>query len=187
MLTTKAIPVSYQPTMFKNYITRLQGIVGEKKATEILNGAIVVLSAGTNDFILNFYDIPTRGLQFPRISDYQDFVLKRLEQFVKVHSRATRPIAHLIKTKIVCSRLLSALKIEQSSMSCMSPSLKIETIINVHLIFSICVYVGALQFRVPKIFGAGLSPMGCLPILMTTKHRRGITKTHSCTMKSFKS
>ncbi|VVA90250.1 unnamed protein product [Arabis nemorensis] len=111
MLTTKAIPVSYQPTVFKNYITRLKGFVGEKKAMEIINGAIVLLSAGTNDFILNFYDIPTRRLEFPRISDYQDFVLKRLENFVKVAGK-----------------------------------------------FSV----------------GGLAPMGCLPIVMTTKHRMGI-------------
>lgn len=84
MLTSKAIPVSYQPTMFKNYITRLKGIVGEKKAMEIINGAIVLISAGTNDFILNYYDVPTRRHEYPNISDYQNFVLKRLENFVKV-------------------------------------------------------------------------------------------------------
>lgn len=84
-LTTKAIPVSYQPTMFKNYIARLKGIVGEKKTMEIINGAVVIISAGTNDFILNYYDIPTRRLEYPQISDYQNFVLKRLENFVKVN------------------------------------------------------------------------------------------------------
>ncbi|CAA7026367.1 unnamed protein product [Microthlaspi erraticum] len=116
--TTKAIPVSYQPTMFKNYIARLKGIVGDKKAMEIINGAIVMISAGTNDFILNYYDIPTRRLEYPKISDYQDFVLKRLENFVKeLYNLGSR-----------------------------------------------------------KISVGGLSPIGCLPIQMTSKISRGVIR-----------
>ncbi|XP_024008280.1 GDSL esterase/lipase At2g30310 [Eutrema salsugineum] len=115
MLTTKAIPVSYQPTMFKNYISRLKGIVGEKKAMEIINGAIVIVSAGTNDFTLNYYDLPTRRLDYPKISDYQNFLLKRLENFVK----------------------------EIYNLGCRKMSV------------------------------GGLSPVGCLPVQMTTKLRSG--------------
>ncbi|KAG7642563.1 GDSL lipase/esterase [Arabidopsis suecica] len=82
-LSSKAIPVSQQPSMFKNYIARLKGIVGDKKAMEIINNALVVISAGHNDFILNFYDIPIRRLEYPTIYGYQDFVLKRLDGFVR--------------------------------------------------------------------------------------------------------
>ncbi|CAE6021354.1 unnamed protein product [Arabidopsis arenosa] len=82
-LSSKAIPVSQQPSMFKNYIARLKGIVGDKKAMEIINNALVVISAGPNDFILNFYDIPTRRLEYPTIYGYQEFVLKRLDGFVR--------------------------------------------------------------------------------------------------------
>ncbi|KAG7637955.1 putative triacylglycerol lipase [Arabidopsis thaliana] len=82
-LSSKAIPVSQQPTMFKNYIARLKGIVGDKKAMEIINNALVVISAGPNDFILNFYDIPTRRLEYPTIHGYQEFILKRLDGFVR--------------------------------------------------------------------------------------------------------
>lgn len=83
-LSTQAIPVSQQPNMFKSYIARLKSIVGDKKAMEIINNALVVVSAGPNDFILNYYTIPSRRPEFPRISDYQDFVLKRLDNFVRV-------------------------------------------------------------------------------------------------------
>ncbi|XP_033147706.1 GDSL esterase/lipase At2g31540-like [Brassica rapa] len=64
-LSTQAIPVSEQPKMFRNYIARLKSIVGDKKAMEIINNALVVISAGTNDMVLNFYTIPTRRLEFP--------------------------------------------------------------------------------------------------------------------------
>lgn len=70
--------------MFKNYIARLKSIVGDKKAMEIIKNALVVISAGPNDFILNYYDIPSRRLEFPHISGYQDFVLQRLDNFVRV-------------------------------------------------------------------------------------------------------
>ncbi|KFK24514.1 gdsl esterase lipase [Arabis alpina] len=82
-LSSMAIPVSQQPSMFRNYIARLKGIVGDKKAMEIINNALVVISAGPNDFILNFYDIPTRRLEYPNIYAYQEFVLKRLDGFVR--------------------------------------------------------------------------------------------------------
>uniref|UniRef100_A0A1J3HVV0 GDSL esterase/lipase n=3 Tax=Noccaea caerulescens TaxID=107243 RepID=A0A1J3HVV0_NOCCA len=82
-LSTQAIPVSQQPNMFKSYIARLKSIVGDKKAMEIINNALVVVSAGPNDFILNYYTIPSRRPEFPRISDYQDFILKRLDNFVR--------------------------------------------------------------------------------------------------------
>jgi len=41
--------------MFKSYIARLKSIVGDKKAMKIINNALVVVSAGPNDFILNYY------------------------------------------------------------------------------------------------------------------------------------
>lgn len=77
------IPVSRQPDYFKNYIQRLQGIVGEKEAARILSKGVVIISAGTNDFIFNFYDLPTRRLQFT-IHQYQDFLQSKLQDLIKV-------------------------------------------------------------------------------------------------------
>lgn len=85
-LTTVAsgvIPVSKQIEYFKQYVVRLKGIVGEEDAKKIVNGALVVLSAGTNDFGFNFYDIPIRRLEF-NISGYQEFLQNRIQRFIKV-------------------------------------------------------------------------------------------------------
>ncbi|TYI30259.1 hypothetical protein ES332_A05G373600v1 [Gossypium tomentosum] len=57
--------------------SRFQG-----KANNIIAEALVVVSAGTNDLIFNFFDLPTRRLEFD-ISGYQSSVLQRLEDFVK--------------------------------------------------------------------------------------------------------
>ncbi|GFZ13421.1 GDSL-like Lipase/Acylhydrolase superfamily protein [Actinidia rufa] len=59
-----SIPVSQQPGMFQNYVDRLKGIVGEEMATNITNGALVIINAGTNDFVFNFYDLATRTPYF---------------------------------------------------------------------------------------------------------------------------
>jgi hypothetical protein len=80
---SRVIPVRKQVEQFEMYLARLKGIVGEEEAKKIINGSLVIISAGTNDFIFNFYDAPTRRLEFD-VSEYQDFLQNRLQNFVKV-------------------------------------------------------------------------------------------------------
>ncbi|TXG50890.1 hypothetical protein EZV62_023414 [Acer yangbiense] len=80
---TGAITFSKQLDNFKEYIGRLKGVVGVEQAKKIISEALVILSAGTNDFILNYYDIPTRREQFNNISAYQDFLLTALQNYIK--------------------------------------------------------------------------------------------------------
>ncbi|CAK9314602.1 unnamed protein product [Citrullus colocynthis] len=84
LTTTRSgvIPVLKQIDLFENYIQRLERIVGKEEAKKILNGALTVVSAGTNDFLFNFYDIPSRSLEY-NISGYQAFVQNRLQSFIK--------------------------------------------------------------------------------------------------------
>ncbi|XP_050229314.1 GDSL esterase/lipase At2g30310-like [Mercurialis annua] len=79
---TRAIPVLQQIDYFKTYITRLNTIVGEEKAKGIINGALVLISVGTNDMLINFYDIPTRRLQYG-VNGYHDFLLGIFQVFIK--------------------------------------------------------------------------------------------------------
>ncbi|CAK7351943.1 unnamed protein product [Dovyalis caffra] len=80
---TGVIPMYEQLELFRNYITRLKGIVGEEEAKEIVGRAFIVVSSGTNDVIYNYYDVPTRRQQFSNISGYHDFLLNSLQNFVK--------------------------------------------------------------------------------------------------------
>ncbi|TKY56552.1 GDSL esterase/lipase [Spatholobus suberectus] len=77
-----AIAVSKQIEHFKVYVARLRRIAGENEIKRILGDALVIISAGTNDFLFNFYDIPTRKSEF-NIDGYQDYVQNRLQIFVK--------------------------------------------------------------------------------------------------------
>ncbi|GFP97841.1 GDSL esterase/lipase at1g06990 [Phtheirospermum japonicum] len=76
------ISMSKQPGYLRYYVKRLEGIVGIEEASRILGRALVIVSAGTNDFIFNFYDIPTRRIQFG-VNEYQDFLQIKLQNFVK--------------------------------------------------------------------------------------------------------
>lgn len=76
--------MSKQVEYFKDYVDKVKSIVGEKEAKQRIGNALVIISAGTNDFLFNFYDIPTRRLEF-NISGYQDYVQSRLQIFIKVN------------------------------------------------------------------------------------------------------
>ncbi|XP_050230574.1 GDSL esterase/lipase At2g30310-like [Mercurialis annua] len=80
-LTSHAVSVHKQVGLFKNYIARLERIVGQAKANEILNGALVIISAGTNDWTFNFYDLPLRRLIF-NVNQYQDFLLTEIRKIL---------------------------------------------------------------------------------------------------------
>ncbi|KAK7276070.1 hypothetical protein RIF29_17202 [Crotalaria pallida] len=79
---THAIPMSKQIEHFQDYVEKLKGIAGKDKAKQILADALVIVSAGSNDVILNFYDIPTRKWEF-NITGYQDFLRNNLQTFIK--------------------------------------------------------------------------------------------------------
>jgi hypothetical protein len=82
--TTGVIPFSKQILYFKSYIERLKGFVGEAEAMKIINGALVIISAGTNDFGVTFYALPIRRKQFT-IGGYQDFLQIKIKEFVQVN------------------------------------------------------------------------------------------------------
>ncbi|CAL0317763.1 unnamed protein product [Lupinus luteus] len=81
-LASNSISVSNQIELFEVYLSKLKGIAGEDKAKQILGDALVIVSAGTNDFILNIYNLPSRKLEF-NITAYQDFLQNNLQTFIK--------------------------------------------------------------------------------------------------------
>ncbi|KAL8531227.1 hypothetical protein ACS0TY_008017 [Phlomoides rotata] len=82
-LVSLVIPMSKQPAYFREYIKRLNGVVGEEEARAIVAGALVVVSAGTNDFLFNYYDMPsTRRFEFT-IDQYQNWLHNRLKHLLK--------------------------------------------------------------------------------------------------------
>ncbi|CAI0439321.1 unnamed protein product [Linum tenue] len=82
---TNVIPVLKQVDLFRRYIERVEGLVEEAQALEIVNAALVLVAAGTNDMTFNFYDVPSttnRRAEF-NLSGYHHFLQNNLGIFVK--------------------------------------------------------------------------------------------------------
>lgn len=60
----------------------MRGYIGEQKAKEVLSEALYLISLGTNDFLENYYLLPTRRVQFS-VSQYQDFLVHLAEDFIR--------------------------------------------------------------------------------------------------------
>lgn len=73
---------------FKKALQRIEALVGHQEATRIINNAVFVISAGTNDILNNFYWLPFshRKLQFS-LPQYHDFLLDRLWHIFRVSIR----------------------------------------------------------------------------------------------------
>ncbi|KAM7506027.1 hypothetical protein LguiB_004931 [Lonicera macranthoides] len=78
------IPISKQLENFRDYKRKLVAAIGEKKAEDKIGGAVIYVTAGTNDFILNYFnnDTPTRRNMFT-ITAYQRFLLQLVRQFIQ--------------------------------------------------------------------------------------------------------
>ncbi|XP_076956563.1 GDSL esterase/lipase At2g31550-like [Bidens hawaiensis] len=79
---SQVIPISKQLSYFKEYIKKLKNVVGVTEAKTIIQGAMVSLNAGTNDFTISYYGLRTRKDEFA-IGEYQDFVLKKVQNYTK--------------------------------------------------------------------------------------------------------
>ncbi|XP_022944104.1 GDSL esterase/lipase At2g30310-like [Cucurbita moschata] len=78
----KVISMTKQIDLFKNYTQRFEGIVGMDESKRIISRALVVVSAGTNDVLFNFYNDPIKKLKY-NISGYHDFLQSKLQSVVE--------------------------------------------------------------------------------------------------------
>lgn len=81
---SNSIPMSKQPGYLEDYISRLTRIKGKAEALRIVREALVMVNAGTVDFITNFYFLPSsRKFQYS-FSQYQNLLLNNLQNFLQV-------------------------------------------------------------------------------------------------------
>lgn len=67
---------------FKQYQTTLKGYLGDEKSNKIIQGALYLISLGTNDFLENYYTLVERRLEY-NVDKYEDFLLKIAEEFIR--------------------------------------------------------------------------------------------------------
>ncbi|KAF6174106.1 hypothetical protein GIB67_020288 [Kingdonia uniflora] len=109
------IPVSKQPRLFKEYKEKLIKVVGETEANSIIGGALVMISAGTNDIIFSFYDSFVRRVEF-NMGRYQDFLLQKLHDRIKeLYDLGCRTFVLPSLAPIGCLPIQMTAKFENSS------------------------------------------------------------------------
>lgn len=140
---TDVIPMSKQMEYLEGCIGRIRGVMGGvEEGDRIVNDAVFVISAGTNDLLWNYYDIPTRKIEYTT-AGYQDFLLQHIRTLVKkIYSLGGRRIAIAGLPPIGClpiqrtrvANLLSKKEqrvcIDQQNEDAMAYNLKLQTLIS---------------------------------------------------------
>lgn len=81
-----AISLPQQIENYKDWQNKVRKLEGEARATEIFSGAVHLLSAGSSDFVQNYYVNPLlRGTY--SIDRFTDILMKSFTNFVEVCSR----------------------------------------------------------------------------------------------------
>jgi len=78
-----AIPLSQQLKYYKEYRGKLAKVVGSKKAALIIKNALYILSAGSSDFVQNYYVNPLINKAFTP-DQYSAYLVGSFSSFVKV-------------------------------------------------------------------------------------------------------
>ncbi|KAM0048875.1 putative triacylglycerol lipase [Helianthus debilis subsp. tardiflorus] len=79
---SNVIPLPRQLEYFREYKTRLVAKLGERKTMELVNNALYIVSAGTNDFVVNYFTLPIRRHKYT-LPGYMDFVMNNEMDFIQ--------------------------------------------------------------------------------------------------------
>jgi hypothetical protein len=79
----QVLSLSDQLQLFKEYITKLRGIVGEDKANSIISNGLYIVSAGNNDIAVAYFISQLRKLQYD-VHSYNAFLVASASSFLKV-------------------------------------------------------------------------------------------------------
>ncbi|KAM6551202.1 hypothetical protein CsatB_001010 [Cannabis sativa] len=77
------LPVLKQLEYFKEYKKRLESSIGKQETEHHINKAIFVISAGTNDFIVNYFTLPIRRKIYTTLSSYDIFLMEHVKTFLQ--------------------------------------------------------------------------------------------------------
>ncbi|CAN6441803.1 unnamed protein product [Victoria cruziana] len=81
-LQSKAIPLSQQVEYYKEYQSKLADVAGQENATSILSQAVYILSAGSSDFVQNYYINPLLNKLYTPDA-YSEFLVEIFCNFVQ--------------------------------------------------------------------------------------------------------
>ncbi|KAF8690018.1 hypothetical protein HU200_041659 [Digitaria exilis] len=85
------IHISKQLLYFEQYQKRLSSLIGAQQTRRLVNGALVLIALGGNDFVNNYYLVPysARSREFS-LPDYINYLLSEYRQILTVYIHMSR-------------------------------------------------------------------------------------------------
>ncbi|KAL7102833.1 hypothetical protein ACP275_08G142900 [Erythranthe tilingii] len=74
--------IQKQLEYFKEYKRKLETAIGKERTKTLISKAAFIISAGTNDFVVNYFGTPFRRRNYD-IATYQQFLLQNVLQFIQ--------------------------------------------------------------------------------------------------------
>ncbi|KAJ7968653.1 GDSL esterase/lipase family [Quillaja saponaria] len=92
-LISGVFPIPKQMEYFRECKKRLESVIGKQRTEEHIKKAVFFISAGTNDFVVNYFTIPIRRRSYTTLS-YHHFLMQHIKQFIQdLWSEGARNIA----------------------------------------------------------------------------------------------
>nr|GEX81511.1 GDSL esterase/lipase At5g45960-like [Tanacetum cinerariifolium] len=82
---SSVISFDQQIEYFKEYKSKIEMHIGEESTVDLITKAVFVISAGTNDFVVNYYGLGEAVNQYiyPNVTSYSNFLIQNVEHIIK--------------------------------------------------------------------------------------------------------
>lgn len=97
-LFQNVIPIEKQLEYLRECRKRLEDALGKRRIENHVKNAAFFISAGTNDFVLNYFAIPARRKSYSILA-YQQFLIQHVREFIQVCFNYVLPRYKLIISK----------------------------------------------------------------------------------------
>lgn len=67
----------------------MEAAIGKEQTQNLIKESLFIISAGTNDFVVNYNTLPIRSKTY-KLSNYTDFLLQHLQLFLQVGYPSSR-------------------------------------------------------------------------------------------------
>ncbi|XP_058197486.1 GDSL esterase/lipase At5g45960-like [Rhododendron vialii] len=79
---SNVISLPKQLEYFKEYQKRVELVIGRKRTKNLVKNALYIVSAVTNDFVVNYFTVPIRRKRYS-LPDYMEVSLQQVQQFMQ--------------------------------------------------------------------------------------------------------
>ncbi|KAL8259445.1 hypothetical protein R6Q59_027398 [Mikania micrantha] len=132
------ITMEQQMKYFKEYKSKMEMLIGIENTFNLIKNAAFLLSAGTNDFVVNYYGLGESVTQvmYPNVTSYRNFLLQNIQQFIKgLMNEGGRKIAMVGLPPMGCLPEVITLNTDAAThgRKCVEPMLSVAEDYNINL------------------------------------------------------